>query len=241
MNYRFVAISTGLLAGYFAASGLRAQSAAALTIDLKQPKAALSPILYGLMTEEINYSYDGGLYGELIRNRTFRSDWTGILNWFLIQKGTASAKVSVDSKGGPSTALPSSAKLEVTRADANSPAGLLNEGYWGIAVRPNGRYSGSFFARTGSDASLPVKLALVADVSGQVLASASVPVAGTAWKEYRFDMQSGNVAASSENHLEITIDKPATLWLQLVSVFPPTYKGRPNGNRVDIMEKMAAM
>ena len=36
------------------------------------------------MTEEINYSYDGGLYAELVRNRTFRSDWTGILNWFLI-------------------------------------------------------------------------------------------------------------------------------------------------------------
>ena len=54
-------------------------------------------------------------------------------------------------------------------------------------------------------------------------------------------MQSGNLAASSENHLEITIDRPATLWLQLVSLFPPTYHGRPNGNRIDIMEKLAAM
>jgi alpha-N-arabinofuranosidase len=201
----------------------------------------VSPTLYGLMTEEINYSYDGGLYAELVRNRTFRSDWSGILNWFLIEKGTASAKVSVDPKAGPSTALPSSAKLEVTKADVNSPAGLLNEGYWGFAVRPNAKYTGSLFAKSDSESPLPVRVALVADQSGQVLAKSSVTVAGSGWKEYKFEMQSGSAAASSENHIELTIDRPATLWLQLVSLFPPTYHGRPNGNRIDIMEKLAAM
>lgn len=214
---------------------------ATLSVEVGRPKAAVSPTLYGLMTEEINYSYDGGLYAELVRNRTFRSDWSGILNWFLIEKGTASAKVSVDPKAGPSTALPSSAKLEVTKADVNSPAGLLNEGYWGFAVRPNAKYTGSWFAKSDSESPLPVRVALVADQSGQVLAKSSVTVAGSGWKEYKFEMQSGSAAASSENHLELTIDRPATLWLQLVSLFPPTYHGRPNGNRIDIMEKLAAI
>ncbi|HYZ86201.1 MAG TPA: alpha-L-arabinofuranosidase C-terminal domain-containing protein [Bryobacteraceae bacterium] len=220
---------------------LRAQGPATLKIDLKTPKATVSPTLYGLMTEEINYSYDGGLYAELIRNRTFRSDWSGILNWFLIEKGAASAKLSLDSKQGPSSALTSSAKIDVTKADANSPAGLLNEGYWGIAVRPNTRYRGSFFAKSNSEPSLPVSVALVANQSGQVLAKTSVPVAGANWKEYKFEMESGNVVASSENHIELTVDRPATLWLQLVSLFPPTYHDRPNGNRIDLMEKLAAM
>jgi alpha-N-arabinofuranosidase len=241
MNDRIGRASFALLLTTLAMPALFAQAPAALKVDLGRAKAPVSPTLYGLMTEEINYSYDGGLYAELVRNRTFQSDWSGILNWFLIEKGASAAKISVDSKEGPSTALPNSAKLEVTRADANSPAGLLNEGYWGIVVRPNARHTGSFFAKTSSEGSLPLKVALVADLSGQVLASASVPVGGTAWKEYQFEMQSGNVAASSENHLEITIDKPATLWLQLVSLFPPTYHGRPNGNRIDIMEKLAAM
>jgi alpha-N-arabinofuranosidase len=242
MNDRIARASIALLLlTTLATPAVFAQAPAMLKVDLGRAKSPVSPTLYGLMTEEINYSYDGGLYAELVRNRTFRSDWSGILNWFLIEKGSSSAKVSVDSKEGPSKAITNSARLEVTRADANSPAGLLNEGYWGIAIRPNSRYAGSLFAKTGSDGSLPVKIALVGDVSGQVLASASVPVAGTGWKEYKFGMQSANVAASSENHLEITIDKPATLWLQLVSVFPPTYKGRPNGNRIDIMEKLAAM
>jgi len=231
-------ISTAFLLTGFA---LQAQTPATLTLEVKQSKSAVSPTLYGLMTEEINYSYDGGLYAELIRNRTFRSDWSGILNWFLVEKGSAAAKMSVDPKDGPSQALTNSAKLEVTKADGNSPAGLLNEGYWGFPVRPNTRYTGSFFAKTAADGPLPVTIALISDQSGQVLARTSVPVGGTAWKEYKYEMQSGNSAASSENHFEITIDRPATLWLQLVSLFPPTYHSRANGNRSDIMEKLAAM
>jgi len=241
MNYRFGVISTAFVVSSLATPGLHAQSAAVLTVDVSQPKAAVSPTLYGLMTEEINYSYDGGLYAELVRNRTFRSDWTGILNWFLVEKGASSAKVTVENNDGPSAALPHSAKLEVTKADANSPAGLLNEGYWGIAVRPNTRYSGSFFAKSNSTDTVPVRVALVADQSGQVLASASVSVTGAAWKQYKFELRSGEIAASAENHFELTIDRPATLWLQVVSLFPPAYHDRANGSRIDIMEKLAAM
>ncbi len=241
MNNRSTLIASALLLSALASPVLHGQGPATLNVEVNRPKAAVSPTLYGLMTEEINYSYDGGLYAELVRNRTFRSDWSGILNWFLVERGTASAKVSVDSKEGPSAALPSSAKLEVTKAGVDSPAGLLNEGYWGIAVRPNTRYTGSLYAKSDSEGALPMRVALVADQSGQVLAKASVSVTGRAWKEYKFEMQSGNTTASSENHLELTIDKPATLWFQLVSLFPPTYHGRQNGNRIDIMEKLAAM
>src|SRR4051812_29078915 len=174
MNNRFANLSNLFLVSSLTTISLGAQSPATLNINVNQPKSAVSPMLYGLMTEEINYSYDGGLYAELIRNRTFRSDWTGILSWFVIEKGTASAKVTLDNKEGPSAALPGSAKLEITKADSNSPAGLLNEGYWGIAVRANTRYTGSFFAKRNSESTLPVRVALVADHSGKTLASASV-------------------------------------------------------------------
>jgi alpha-N-arabinofuranosidase len=139
MNNRSTLVSSVFLLTALALPVLHGQAPVTLNVEVSRPIAAVSPTLYGLMTEEINYSYDGGLYAELVRNRTFRSDWTGILNWYLIEKGTASVKVSVDPKEGPSTALPSSAKLEVTKAEVISPAGLLNEGYWGIAVRPNTR------------------------------------------------------------------------------------------------------
>src|SRR5439155_17974271 len=104
----------------------------------------------------------------------------------------------------------------------------------------NTRYAGSFFAKSNSDTALPVTVSLVADLSGQVLASASVAVSG-GWKQYKFELRSGNAAASAENHLEVMVDRPATLWLQMFSLFPPTYRDRPTGNRADIMEKLAAM
>ena len=241
MTHRSSVVANVLLVAALAAPGLRAQAPATLNVEVSKPKATVSPTLYGLMTEEINYSYDGGLYAELIRNRTFRSDWSGILNWFLVEKGAASAKMTVDNSDGPSAALHHSAKLEVTKAAAGSPAGLLNEGYWGMAVRPNTKYTGSLFAKGSSDGALPVRVALVADQSGRVLATTSVAVTGANWKQYQFELRSGQVDASAENHLEVTIDRPATLWLQMVSLFPPTYHNRPNGNRADIMEKLAAM
>ena len=235
MDYIPIIISSALFLGSVGAP-LCAQAPPTITVELKQVKASVSPTLYGLMTEEINYSYDGGMYAELIRNRTFRSDWTGVLNWFVVEKGAASAKLSMDNGTGPSSALSTSAKLEVTKADASNLAGLLNEGYWGIAVRPNTRYTGSFYAKTDYMSGLPVRIALVADQSGQVLASTNVTITGAAWKPYEFEMQSGRAAPGSENHFEMTVDRPATVWLQLVSLFPPTYHGprkrqspRPDG------------
>ena len=241
MSDRYTKLAALMLIGFCTASFLEGQTATSLTIDLNHLKSPVSPTLYGLMTEEINYSYDGGLYAELVRNRTFRSDWSGILNWFLVEKGNASAKVSVDSKDGPSVAIQNSARLDVLKADADSPAGLINEGYWGIAVLPNARYTGSLFAKTDAGGALSLTVALVADQSGQTLAQATVALNGAGWNEYKFDMRAGDVSASAENHLEITVRKPATVWLQMLSLLPPTYHDRANGNRVDLMEKLAAM
>ena len=72
-----------------------------LTIHADQAATPVSPTLYGLMTEEINYAYEGGLYAEMVRNRTFRADWSGINYWYLLEKGNAQAKMSGDRTVGP--------------------------------------------------------------------------------------------------------------------------------------------
>ncbi len=222
-------------------AGAQAPASASLQIDVSRPVHAVSPSLYGLMTEEINYSYDGGLYAELVRNRTFRGDWTGIPHWRLVEMGNGSATIQVDQQDGPSAALPTSLKMEVTHADAANRAGVLNDGYWGVAVRPDRTFTGSLYAKTETAGELPVRIAVVADQTGQELASATVKVGGTGWKPYEFSMKLGQVTASAENHIEVTLDRPATLRLQLVSLFPPTFHDRVHGNRIDLMEKMEAM
>jgi alpha-L-arabinofuranosidase len=214
---------------------------ATLTIHTDQPTASVSPILYGLMTEEINYSYDGGLYAEMIRNRTFLGDWSGIHSWYLVEDGNAVAKMTHDATTGPSTALPKSLKIEISQADAQSPAGALNSGWWGMALRANTAYHGSFYAKADSAAIGPLTVSLLSDNTGKPIATASVTGVGPDWKQYTYTLKTGAIQPSSANHLAITATHAGTFWLQLVSLFPPTYRDRTNGFRIDLMEKMAAM
>jgi alpha-L-arabinofuranosidase len=214
---------------------------AVLSIHPDQPISAVSPTLYGLMTEEINFSYDGGLYAEMVRNRTFRNDWSGILYWYLLENGNANAKMSVDEHTGPSDALKSSLKLEVAKADAKNQAGILNIGYWGMPLRPAITYKGSFYAKADSGEVGPVTVSLVNDETGKPQATATVDGLNSSWKQYSFTLKTGPIQASAANHLALSVGHAGTVWLNLVSLFPPTYHNRVNGNRIDLMEKLAAM
>ncbi|MGA7106917.1 MAG: alpha-L-arabinofuranosidase C-terminal domain-containing protein, partial [Terracidiphilus sp.] len=219
----------------------QAQQAATLTIHADQPVTNVSPTLYGLMTEEINYSYDGGLYAEMVRNRTFHSDWSGVPYWYLYENGDAAAKMDLDKTTGPSEALPASLRLNVEKADPKNQAGALNVGYWGFALRPETTYKGSFYAKAGSTDLGPVTISLISDDTGKTVADATVSSIGSDWKQYEFTIKTGAIQPSSSNHLVLSIGHPGTLWLDLVSLFPPTYLNRDHGNRIDLMEKLAAM
>jgi alpha-L-arabinofuranosidase len=213
-----------------------------LTIDATTIVTPVSPMLYGLMTEEINHSYDGGLYAEMVDNRTFRAHWDGVGNWGVVRNGNARASFAVDKTDGPSKALPTSLKLTVDAASPGNEAGLSNSGYWGMAVRPSTKYSGSFYAKLGATDPGSITAALINNDTGKAVASATITLHSGSWSRYDFTLTTGAlVKPSAANHLQLTVAKPGALWLQLVSLFPPTYKDRANGNRADLMERMAAM
>lgn len=214
---------------------------AVLTIQVDKPVSKVSPILYGLMTEEINFSYDGGLYAEMVRNRTFRARRRDVPYWLLGEEGNAQAKMGVDQQTGPSEGLNYSLKLEISQADAMAQAGVLNNGYWGMPLRPNTTYKGSFYAKADSDALGDVIIKLLTDAQDKVLATMTVSGLTTSWKQYQFSLKTGAIPATSTNHMVLTVGHAGTLWLNLVSLFPPTYHDRMNGNRIDLMEKLAAM
>jgi len=215
---------------------------ASLAIQLDRPLHAVSPTLYGLMTEEINYSYDGGLYAEMVRNRTFQDHgWDGVARWNIEELGNSVATMEVDLADGPSAALEHSLAITVKQADAANPAGVRNEGYWGMAVRPNTTYKGSLYAKSDSADIGPLNVALVNNNTGKAAASAAVQGISTEWKRYEFTLTTGDVQPSSGNHLLITVGHAGKLWIDLVSLFPPTYRNRENGNRADLMEMLAGM
>jgi alpha-N-arabinofuranosidase len=234
---------TVTLASLLAFTQAFAETAPPVTLDVhvQNTKAKASPILHGLMTEEINFSYDGGLYGELVRNRTFFTNWQGVPYWRLVALGQSKASMAPDKTTGPSEALPNSLKLTVESATATDRAGISNEGYWGFPVRPRTAFQGSFYAKASDAAVGPVHVALVNDNSGTELAHADVPALSSDWKQYTFTFTSIAEQASATNHLVLSVGNPGTVWFSLVSLFPPTYRDRVNGNRIDLMEKLAAM
>ena len=213
-----------------------------LKIEADKIVGKVSPTLYGLMTEEINYSYDGGLFPEMIRNRTFRHSWMGAEHWQLVQTGSARATMKEDRSTGPSPALNYSLELSVEKADAQNRAGIENEGYWGIAVRPNTEYKCYFYAKAGIASSGPVTVQLVNDDTGKPSAEAVLPKLSDSWKRYDVVLKTpSSIKTSAANHFVLSVDQPGDIWFSLVSLFPPTYKNRTNGNRIDIMEKLAAL
>src|SRR5581483_3357910 len=233
-------ISVAAFLGVLSVSAPLMAQSPSLTIAVDHPTAKVSPTLYGLMTEEINYSYDGGIYAELVRDRAIGRGFGALTHWSTVARGDSQVKISADESTGPSTALTRSIKVSVTAATDAAPAGLQNEGFWGIAVRPHSVYSGSFWAKTDSEG-VSVTASLQNDETGVVAASAKVPGITGEWKQYTYTLPTGEVPASKNNHLILTVSRPATLWFSLVSLFPPTYHNRVHGNRIDIMEKLAAL
>ncbi len=231
-----------LAAILLAAGAAWAQQPDTLEVDMQQPVAHVSPMLYGLMTEEINHSYDGGLYPELIRNRAFMDNSYGPHGWVILQKGNAEASMDIDKSTGPNKAIPRSLKLSIRTADEKNLAGVTNDGYWGMAVRGNASYQCSFYAKAAGGFIGPVTARLVSDRTGDILAQGSVSSVSGDWQQYKLTLKTRSVpAVTSDNHFELVASHPGDLYLSLVSVFPPTYQNREDGLRPDLMEKLAAM
>lgn len=206
-------------------------------IDATQAAGKVSPTLYGLMTEEINHSYDGGLYAELIQNRAFMDNTRTPAHWSAVG-GESAVTMALDPANPFNDELTNSLRLTVTQADRHHPAGVANSGYWGIPVWRKTRYHASIFAKADGNFSGPVKVSIVSDDGRKVYASATFSGVTTEWKKFETTLKTGRVAPTAKAHFVITLDRPGTLWLGLVSLFPPTWNDQTNGFRKDLMQML---
>jgi alpha-N-arabinofuranosidase len=251
-----------------------------LTVRVDQPGPEIDPIFYGLMTEEINYSYDGGLYGELIRNRIFQdrpiaprgarggatnpagaqpgaqaavttpppppanpavAKNPNLINWWLVTGNGAAGDIDIDTKDPVNTtALKNSLRLDLKSVGPGQRLGVANDGYWGIPVKPNTTYTATFYAKASQSFHGPLTVAIEGN-NGTVFASGQVRAITPEWKKYTLKIRTGRVQATADARFVLSAASQGSLWFSLVSLFPPTYKNRPNGNRIDIMEKLADM
>jgi alpha-L-arabinofuranosidase len=250
-----------------------------LEIKADQVKGKSSPILYGLMTEEINYSYDGGLYAELIRNRNFKESGgggrrggvpgSGVPYWNLVQTGGGTGVMELDSSQPLNDACNRSLKLTVNSVRADQIVGVSNEGFWGMAVRPNTKYRATVWAKGGNGFTGPLTLALCSGDGKSVFAQARIDKISDSYQKYEATLTTAPGVPTKQWEttpwdsntqpdwatLDITAAVPTTkdacfqiwaggkgtVWFSLVSLFPPTFKDRPNGLRPDIMQMFVDM
>jgi alpha-L-arabinofuranosidase len=212
-------------------------------IDLAKPGLPVSPTLYGLMTEEINFSYDGGLYAELVRNRAFKNHGHNPEHWSLVQDAGGSAAMALDERYPVAgTALTTSLRIDAENASPGHRVGIANAGYWGIPVTPNTSYRASFYAKTSGAAGVPLTISIEGVDGKTVYAQAEGGRIDGQWKRYSVTLTTGaNVKPTADARLVLATESPGKVWFNLVSLFPPTHKDRPNGLRPDLMQKMIDM
>jgi len=121
-----------------------------ITLNLNQKGVAVSPMLYGLMTEEINYAYEGGLIAQLVHDPTFRENGgggrgrrmpQGLRFWHPTDSVTV--RIAPDNRNPMNAATPTSLRVET-----QGVGGAVNDGFWGYPVRPSTTYKGRLWLRS---------------------------------------------------------------------------------------------
>ena len=214
-----------------AACMLSAPAQVTLDIDAGRRGPAIGERHYGLFFEEINHAGDGGLYAELIHNRSFEDNATNPDKWWAVGE----ADMSVTTEG-----LLNAAQGHALRLQMHAPGdGVRNEGFWGIDVVEGRVYKLSFWIRAEEAYEGVLTCSLQAE-DGTSLGATEIP-ADVNGEWVKLEAEITATGDDPKGWFVLTGDTPGTVVLDVVSLFPPTWKGRANGCRPDLAEMLAAM
>ena len=229
------------------AQGPAAEPDYTITVDPAAAGPAIADSMYGVFFEDINFAADGGLYAELVRNRSFEflpvdnAAYTSLTAWTPgAEAGGSGTASTVDDAARLNERNRTYLRLALTNP-AGWRYGVTNAGYnTGVAVTRGATYDFSVWARSDAPAGTPVTVTL-RDAAGQPLgAPVSVTVRGDAWKRYPATVRA--TRTTDAGRLSVLAGGTGTLRLDMVSLFPrATYRGRANGLRKDLAEKIAAL
>ncbi|MBM2617219.1 carbohydrate binding domain-containing protein [Actinoplanes sp. LDG1-06] len=204
-----------------------------ITVDPATSGPAIGDQMYGVFFEDINYGADGGLYAELVRNRSFEFQaadnraYTGLTGWTVT--GTAATVDDTERLN----------ERNRTYLRLSGPGSITNAGYnSGVALRKGDFYDFSVWARSDTGSALTISLATA---GGAALANPlTINVKGNTWSRYAGKLRA--TSTSDAGRLTVSVTGTGTHRLDMVSLFPrDTYKGRANGLRADLAEKVAAL
>ena len=229
MLIRYIAAATILLS--------TAQAQHTLTVKPNQPTATIQPTMWGVFFEDINLGADGGIYSELVKNRSFEFN-KPLMGWKVLGK-PAEGDFLVLNRGQLNTANPRFLRVNLHRAAARS-IGLSNEGFRGMGIKNGVDYDFSFMYRQQA-ANVTMQVELV-NANKETIAKTTVSTAATgdAWKKQSVHFTA--TATDAKATLNIWLEGDGLIDLDMVSLFPgDTWKNRPGGMRADMIQWLADM
>jgi alpha-L-arabinofuranosidase len=204
-----------------------------LVIQTKKLGAEIQPTMYGLFFEDINYAADGGLYAELVKNRSFEFP-QHLMGWNTYGKVTLM-------DDGPFERNPHYVRLS-DPGHGHKHTGLDNEGFFGIGVKKGEEYRFSVWARLPQGSTKETLRIELVDTKSmgerQAFAAENLTIDSNEWKKYQVILKSGITHPKSV--LRIFLTSKGTVDLEHVSLFPVnTWKGHENGLRKDLAQALA--
>ena len=224
--------------GIAGASVAQAQTVApaTITVQVDKPGAPVQKNMYGLFFEDINFAADGGLYPELVKNKSFEID-SYLLGWKAID-GAAALESYVVSSDRPISKT-NNHFLRVSTKKASANAGFVNEGFRGMGVKQGDEYTFSVYARRGPG-NITALNVLLEGAKGEPLAQAQITGLTSEWKKYTAVLKPS--ATVAKGHLKLTVDGTGTADMDVVSLFPKdTWLKRENGLRPDLVQLLKDM
>ena len=202
-------------------------------IQVNKPGVDIAPTMYGHFFEDINYAADGGLYAEMVKNRSFEFP-DRLMGW------RSFGKVAVKDDG-PFERNPHYVTL-IDPGHRDKRTGLDNEGFFGVAFKKGDVYRFSVWARSSDKGDSKIRVELIdpaSDGETQVCAHKSITIDSREWKKYTIELTPDQTIA--KGRLRIFLASPNPVDLEHISLFPKdTYNGHENGLRRDLAELLAA-
>jgi alpha-L-arabinofuranosidase len=208
-----------------------------ISISADAPGLAQNSNLFGIFFEEISFAGEGGLYAEMVRNRALGNSANADY-WALVSQGTAAGSMAADPSVPLNANMPRS--LRVTMTSGTGSVGAGNSGFWGMALTAGAVYDLSFYAKAAAGFTGPLNARLESADGSRQYAQTSFNGLSTSWQRFAVSLTSSG--SDTNARLVLSISQPATVWLDVVSLFPrATFMGRTNGIRADLANMLAAM
>ena len=225
-----------LITGLLLSAPLISQTGQPIIVKVDQPGAAIQPTMWGIFFEDINFGADGGIYAELVKNRSFE-----------FYKPRTGWKVDAVSKDSSHFVIQNRSELNgnnprfarITLNEGSGKYSISNSGFRGMGIKQNNKYNFSILASLPFGGNIKLRIELVSE-KGEKIGETSIAPDEKEWKKY----ESGLVATKTDlkASLRIWFEGTGIIDIDMVSLFPgDTWKGRPNGLRADLVQLLADM